>query len=151
LLRPNPRIMSRVQQPTRGMLPSAVNRAVFVRNLPYKITAEEIYCIFGRYGALRQVRVGSTPETKGTAFIVYEDIYDAAQACEHLSGFSVGGRYLVVTYFAPPKVAHAATAMDLEKEKAEVEALRQQVAAGAGGEALDEEGERKRLAALRRG
>ncbi len=51
---------------------SQVNRILYVRNLPYKITAEELYDLFGRYGALRQVRVGNTQETKGTAFVVYE-------------------------------------------------------------------------------
>jgi pre-mRNA branch site protein p14 len=27
------------------------------RNLPYKITAEEMYDIFGKYGAIRQIRM----------------------------------------------------------------------------------------------
>ena len=31
-------------------------------------------------------------ETRGTAFVVYEDIYDAKNAVDHLSGFNVGGR-----------------------------------------------------------
>jgi RNA recognition motif-containing protein len=39
-------------------LPPDVTRILFVRNLPYKITAEEIYEIFGRFGAIRQVRDG---------------------------------------------------------------------------------------------
>ena len=59
---------------------------MYVRNLPYKITAEEMYDIFGKYGAIRQIRVGNTPETRGTAFVVYEDIFDAKNACDHLSG-----------------------------------------------------------------
>ena len=45
------------------------------------------------------MRSGETKETRGTAFVVYEDIYDAKDAVEHLSGFNVGGRYLVVLYF----------------------------------------------------
>lgn len=48
-----------------------------------------MYEIFGKYGAIRQVRVGATKETRGTAFVVYEDIYDAKNAVEHLSGFNV--------------------------------------------------------------
>ena len=43
-----------------------------MRNLPYKITTEEIYDIFGKFGALRQVRLGINPDTKGTAYVVYE-------------------------------------------------------------------------------
>ena len=34
-------------------LPAQVNRVLFVRNLPYKINAEELYDIFGKYGKLR--------------------------------------------------------------------------------------------------
>ena len=53
-----------------------------------------MYDIFGKYGAIRQIRVGNTPETRGTAFVVYEDIFDAKNACDHLSGFNVCNRYL---------------------------------------------------------
>jgi hypothetical protein len=38
-------------------LPPEVNRILYVRNLPYKITSEEMYDIFGKYGAIRQIRV----------------------------------------------------------------------------------------------
>lgn len=42
---------------------------------------------------------GDKSSTKGTAFVVYEDIYDAKNAVDHLSGFNVCGRYLVVLYY----------------------------------------------------
>jgi pre-mRNA branch site protein p14 len=70
-----------------------------VRNLPFKITAEEMYDIFGKYGPIRQIRQGNKPGTRGTAFVVYEDIYDAKDAVDQLSGFNVCGRYLIVLYF----------------------------------------------------
>ena len=47
---------------------------------------------------------GIAPNTRGTAFVVYEDIFDAKNACEHLSGFNVCNRYLVVLYYQPHKV-----------------------------------------------
>ena len=47
---------------------------------------------------------GNTPETRGTAFVVYEDIFDAKNACDHLSGFNVCNRYLVVLYYQSNKV-----------------------------------------------
>ena len=47
---------------------------------------------------------GCAPNTKGTAYVVYEDIFDAKNACEHLSGFNVCNRYLVVLYYQPHKV-----------------------------------------------
>lgn len=80
-------------------LPPEVNRALYVRNLPFKITADEMYDIFGKYGAIRQIRLGSANDTRGTAFVVYEDIFDAKAALDHLSGFNVCGRYLVVLYY----------------------------------------------------
>ena len=62
------------------------------RNLPFKISSDEMYDIFGKYGPIRQIRLGSKNDTRGTAFVVYEDILDAKSACDHLSGFNVGGR-----------------------------------------------------------
>lgn len=38
-------------------LPPDVTRILFVRNLPFKISAEELYEIFGAYGAVRQIRL----------------------------------------------------------------------------------------------
>lgn len=39
---------------------------------------------------------GNDKGTRGTAFVVYEDIYDAKQALEHLGGFNVQNRYLIL-------------------------------------------------------
>eukprot|EP01134_Creolimax_fragrantissima_P007291 CFRG7291T1 len=102
-------------------LPPEVNRVLYIRNLPYKITSEEMYDIFGKYGAIRQIRVGNAKDSRGTAFVVYEDIFDAKQACDHLSGFNVCGRYLVVLYYQPTK-AFAKT--DLKKKSEELENLK---------------------------
>ena len=84
-------------------LPPDVNRILFVRNLPFKISSDELYDLFGRYGPIFQIRLGSTTETRGTAFVVFEDIYDSKNACEHLSGFNILGRYLIVLYYQQGK------------------------------------------------
>jgi pre-mRNA branch site protein p14 len=57
-----------------------VNKIIFVRNLPYKITDDELYQVFARFGQVRQIRKGAKGDKKGTAFIVYDDIYDAKDA-----------------------------------------------------------------------
>ena len=98
-----------------------MNRVLYVRNLPYKITAEEMYDIFGKYGAIRQIRVGNTPDTRGTAFVVYEDIFDAKNACDHLSGFNVCNRYLVVLYYQANK---AFKKIDADKKAEELAAMK---------------------------
>ncbi len=94
---------------------------LYVRNLPYKITGEEMYDIFGKYGAIRQIRVGNTPDTRGTAFVVYEDIFDAKNACDHLSGFNVCNRYLVVLYYQANK---AFKKVDADKKEADLAAMK---------------------------
>ena len=56
--------------------------------------------------------------------MVYEDIYDAKAAVDHLSGFNVGGRYLVVLYYQPAKFQKRA---EIEEKQQELEELRKQV------------------------
>eukprot|EP00039_Didymoeca_costata_P001763 m.54862 g.54862 ORF g.54862 m.54862 type:complete len:129 (+) comp10956_c0_seq1:85-471(+) len=108
-------------------LPPEVNRILFVRNLPYKITADEMYDIFGKYGALRQIRMGNSSETRGKAFVVYEDIFDAKNACDNLSGFNISGRYLVVLYYQASK---AFEQVDRNKKRAEIEAMKEKYGVG---------------------
>eukprot|EP00275_Glaucocystis_incrassata_P001655 EC123590.1.p1 GENE.EC123590.1~~EC123590.1.p1 ORF type:complete len:133 (+),score=26.69 EC123590.1:167-565(+) len=103
-------------------LPPEVNRVLYIRNLPFKITAEEMYDIFGKYGAIRQIRIGNAADTKGTAFVVYEDIYDAKNAVDHLSGFSVCNRYLIVLYY---QQAEMTKKPDLKKKQDEVDRLKE--------------------------
>ena len=45
-----------------------------------------------------QIRQGIANHSKGTAFVVYEDVMDAKQACDKLNGFNFQNRYLVGTY-----------------------------------------------------
>jgi hypothetical protein len=49
---------------------------LFVKNLNYTITGEDLYDLFGRYGSIRQIRMGNEPKTKGTAFVVFDDVMD---------------------------------------------------------------------------
>ena len=103
-------------------LPPEVNRILYVRNLPFGITDEDVYDIFGKYGAIRQIRVGNTRSTKGTAYVVYEDIYDAKAALEKLSGFNVANRYLIVLYYKNTTNTKNNTAA-LAREEAALKAL----------------------------
>ncbi|KAJ1678758.1 Splicing factor 3B subunit 6 [Spiromyces aspiralis] len=100
-----------------------VNRILYVKNLPFKITSEEMYDLFGQYGAIRQIRLGTDPKTRGTAYVVYEDIMDSKNACEHLQGFNVLGRYLVVMYHRPSKIQKKP--VDLDKKEQELKELKQ--------------------------
>ena len=54
------------------------SRILFVKNLSYQITGEDLYDLFGRYGRIRQIRIGNEQKTKGTAFVVFEDVMDVS-------------------------------------------------------------------------
>lgn len=111
-------------------LPPEVNRIVYVRNLPFKITAAEMYDLFGKFGPIRQIRIGTAADTKGTALVVFEDIFDAKNCVDHLSGFNVAGRYLVCLYYQQSRLAAAtAHAKSLDKKRTEVAQLRERLAA----------------------
>ncbi|RAL66200.1 hypothetical protein DID88_005872 [Monilinia fructigena] len=87
-----------------GKLAPEVNRALFVKNLSYNVTPEELFDLFGKFGAIRQIRQGIATNTKGTAFVVYEDVTDSKTACDKLNGFNFQNRYLVVLYHQPEKM-----------------------------------------------
>lgn len=114
--------MAAARQRSLQRLAPEVNRALYVRNLPFKITSEEMYDIFGKFGAIRQIRLGNAQDTRGTAFVVYEDIYDAKSAVDHLSGFNVAGRYLVVLYYQQTKMQKRLNTEREQKELAEMRA-----------------------------
>ena len=54
--------------------------------------------------------------------MVYEDIYDAKTALDHLSGFNVCGRYLIVLYYQPQRMAKAVDTNQKRKELDEMKA-----------------------------
>ena len=78
-------------------------RILFVRNLPYKISAQELYDLFGEFGAIRQIRKGNITKTRGTAFVVYNNIEAAKKAQQKLNGYKLGGRYLVCLFYKKEK------------------------------------------------
>ena len=89
-----------------------------------------------------QIRQGIANNTKGTAFVVYEDVMDAKQACDKLNGFNFQSRYLVgkwsstgvtkrvltniraVLYHQPEKMLKSKE--DLETRKENLEQLKKQ-------------------------
>lgn len=98
------------------------NRIVYVKNLPFKVTTEEMFDLFARYGPIRQIRLGDSQETNGKAFVVYEDVQDAKAACENLSGFNFMGRYLVLLYHQADRAP--AKTNDLETRQAALDAAK---------------------------
>lgn len=75
------------------------NRILYVRNLPHNIDGQDLYDLFGKYGPIRQIRLGNVPATITTAYVVYDDVYDAEKAKSSLNGYSMSGRFLIVQFF----------------------------------------------------
>ncbi|CAG7996888.1 unnamed protein product [Penicillium olsonii] len=117
-----PRLLSPLRM-SRKLAPEA-NRILFVKNLNYNVTAEQLFDLFGKFGAIRQIRQGIANNSKGTAFVVYEDVHDAKQACDKLNGFNFQNRYLVVLYHQPEKMVR--TKEDLSERQDNLERLKQQ-------------------------
>ncbi|EPQ30494.1 uncharacterized protein PFL1_02020 [Pseudozyma flocculosa PF-1] len=99
------------------------SRILFVKNLNYQTQGSDLYELFGRYGALRQIRIGDGPKTRGTAYVVFEEMADAKRALDHLNGFHLQERYIVVLYHMPARLAAKA---DLAKREAELAELKAQ-------------------------
>ncbi|KAI5842678.1 hypothetical protein BZA05DRAFT_344267 [Tricharina praecox] len=116
----------------RGKLAPEVQRALFVKNLRsvcpsvrlYNVSSEELFDLFGKFGPIRQIRQGIANNTKGTAFVVYEDVMDAKTACDKLNGFNFQNRYLVVLYHQPEKMARAEG--DLQRRQENLEKAKRQ-------------------------
>jgi pre-mRNA branch site protein p14 len=87
-----------------------------------------------------QVRQGIANNTKGTAFVVFEDVMDAKQACDKLNGFNFQSRYLVgmsITLRSTCSIAYVSIVLyhqpekmkskeDLEARKENLEQLKRQ-------------------------
>jgi hypothetical protein len=68
----------------QAKLPPGANRILFVKNLNYQITGDDLYDLFGRYGSIRQIRIGNEAKTKGTAFVVFDDVMDVRSVLSFL-------------------------------------------------------------------
>jgi len=118
-------------RPSRPSVPNVRNPSshsngqtiLFVKNLSFKVTSEEMYDLFGRFGPIRQIRLGNKNATRGTAYVVYESPQDTKVAVEKLNGFSFGGRFLVVLYHQLDKVVKPE---DLVTRQEELERLKKQ-------------------------
>ncbi|PWY99750.1 RNA-binding domain-containing protein [Testicularia cyperi] len=98
------------------------SRILFVKNLNYSTKGADLYELFGKYGAIRQIRIGDGPKTRGTAYVVFEEMGDAKRALDRLNGFHLNERYIVVLYHMPARLAAKADLARREAELAELKA-----------------------------
>ena len=76
-----------------------VGSKLFVGNLNFKTTADEIRDLFAQAGPIREVFLPMdrmTGRPRGFAFVTYENAEDAAKGIERFNGTDLGGRPLRV-------------------------------------------------------
>ncbi len=74
---------------------------LYVGNLYFKTTEEELFRIFSEFGRVTQVRIIRDPQTrrsKGYGFVEMEHDYEANRAVDNASGLLLEGRRLVVHF-----------------------------------------------------
>jgi pre-mRNA branch site protein p14 len=86
-------------------IPPGQNPILYVRNLPYTVTSDQLISLFEKFGSLRQIRLGTARDAKGTAYIIYSKASDARSASQKMSGYALDGRHLVVGFWQPDKNA----------------------------------------------
>lgn len=68
---------------------------LYIANLDYSTSQDELRQAFERFGALSSVSV-LTGKSRGFGFVEYENEHDAQRASESLDGFDLDGRCISV-------------------------------------------------------
>lgn len=89
----------------------------------FSLPGSDLYELFGRYGLIRQIRLGNASKTRGTAYVVFEEQADAKRAADQLNGFHLQDRYIVVLYHMPQRLNAKA---ELAKREAALAELKKQ-------------------------
>lgn len=79
--------------------PSGPSRVIFIGNIPFDITEEQVIDIFKEVGPVQSFRLMFDRETgrsRGYAFCEYADSETASSAIRNLNGFEINGRALKV-------------------------------------------------------
>jgi RNA recognition motif-containing protein len=76
------------------------NKKLYVGNLPYSVTNDELSQLFEKYGNIESSTVITdrfTGRSKGFGFVEFENAEDAKKAIDDMNGQEIQGRTLVVT------------------------------------------------------
>jgi cold-inducible RNA-binding protein len=79
---------------------------LYVGNLVYTLTEEELKDMFGQYGQVEECKLITdfrTGRSKGFAFVKFATAEDAASAMEQLADQDVQGRKLFIKIAQPPR------------------------------------------------
>lgn len=81
-------------------------KKLYVGNLPYSVTADELRKVFSEFGEVVDAVIISdkySGRSKGFGFVTFGTEEAASLAVEKMNGKDMGGRNLVVNVARPPK------------------------------------------------
>jgi len=94
-----PAIIVPLSDSTWGEQDTQVSKKIYIGNLPFSSTEEDLQDLFGRHGTVESVAVITDRETgrpRGFAFVEMENASAAADAIRALDGSDLGGRNIKV-------------------------------------------------------
>ena len=77
---------------------------LYVGNIPYTTTEDDLHAAFGAYGSLQEVKIitdRDTGRSRGFAFVTFDTPQGAETAATELNDQPLGGRRLVVNVARP--------------------------------------------------
>jgi RNA recognition motif-containing protein len=81
---------------------------IFVGNLSYRTTQDELHTAFSQYGGVERVNIVTdrdTGQSRGFAFVEMREASEAQAAISHLNGTELNGRVLNVNEARPKPAA----------------------------------------------
>lgn len=84
--------------------PQVNPKKLFVGNLPYSATEQDITDLFAQYGTIVSVKLvidRMSGRSRGIAFVEYEEEAMATAAIEALNGYEMDGRAIIVNVARP--------------------------------------------------
>ena len=94
-----------VKKPTPKYPMKASKNTVFVSNLTFAATPEEVKEVFKQYGSVKEVRktCDALGRPRGFAYVEYEEEQSASNAVAALEGYKLRGRPICVAISNPPQ------------------------------------------------
>jgi len=89
---------------SQGDAPKADPKKLFVGNLPYSVTEDQLRDIFSEFGDLEEVKLltdRATGRSRGIAFVKFADEASAQAAIEKLHESDLEGRNMIVNVARP--------------------------------------------------
>lgn len=82
------------------------NKKIYVGNLPYTITSDQLGTLFAEFGQVAEAVVITdkmSGRSKGFGFVEFMDEESAKKAIDEMNGKEIEGRKLVVNVARPPR------------------------------------------------